>query len=197
MAGSRDPGAARQAAHRILSEPQFRQPPESIVDRVRHWIGQQLAKALDAALAGHLTILGAALLIVVVALTVWLVVRTLRQAGDPAARRVVVSPVRRAPEDWLAEADAAERRGAWREALRARYRALIADLARRGLVDEVPGRTTGEYRTEVARTLPLAAADFSGATDLFELTVYGDEPAGPDDAARVRQLAERVVAGAR
>lgn len=197
MAGaSRDPASARRAAHAILSQPQFRQPPESIIDRARHWLGQQLANALDAVLRGDLTVIGAVVLIAVVALLVWMVVLAARRSG-PTPRRFVVATVQRDPEDWLAEAEAFERGGAWREALRARYRAMVAELARRGLVDEIPGRTTGEYRAEVTRSLPGAAGDFGSATDLFELIVYGDHPAGPDDAARVRGLAERVMAGAR
>ncbi len=102
-----------------------------------------------------------------------------------------------APADWLAEAAACEARGDWQAALRARYRALVAELARRGLVDEIPGRTTGEYRAEVAANLPLAAPEFSNATDLFELAVYGHAPTGPEDASRVRQLSDRVLEDAR
>jgi hypothetical protein len=81
--------------------------------------------------------------------------------------------------------------------LRARYRALVAELAARGVVDEVPGRTTGEYRAEVIANLPGAAPEFGGATELFEATVYGDRSAGPSDTAELDALADRVLAGAR
>src|SRR4029450_4451834 len=60
-----------------------------------------------------------------------------------------------------------------RAALRSRYRALAPDLASRGLVEEVPGRTAGEYRRQVGRALPEAATDFAGATELFEVAWYG------------------------
>jgi hypothetical protein len=81
--------------------------------------------------------------------------------------------------------------------LRCRYRALVADLATRGLVDEIPGRTTGEYRRELASSLPSALDEFSGATDLFERAWYGEVPMGPDEHARFRSHADRVLAGAR
>jgi hypothetical protein len=51
-------------------------------------------------------------------------------------------------------------------------------LAARGLVEEVPGRTAGEYRREVGRAVPAAAADFAGATELFEVAWYGRSDTG-------------------
>jgi len=195
-----DRGAAaiRQAAHDILSQAQFRQPAENPIDRFRHWLGRQVGRALSAALTGHLGVIGGAVLLIVVALLVWLVVRTVRGThGDPSVSGFVVTTSRRAAADWLADAARCEAAGDWRGALRCRYRALIAELSRRGLVDEVPGRTSGEYRQEVARSLPKVADAFGDATDLFELVVYGDSPAGPDASARARSLSDRVLAGTR
>jgi hypothetical protein len=77
--------------------------------------------------------------------------------------------------------------------VRCRYRALVAELAARGLVDEVPGRTAGEYRGEVRRNLPDAAADFAGATELFELAWYGRGETGAQQASRLRELSGRVL----
>ena len=194
----RDSGSIRQAARDILARPEFRRPGESAIDRARHWLGHQVSRALDAALSGHLTLIGAVVLLGVVALLVWLVryaVRTVH--GDPKPRLALVGAHTRPAADWLAEAGACERRGDWRGSVRARYRALVAELARRGLVDEVAGRTTGEYRAEVARSLPTAVAEFNGATDLFERDVYGNLAAGPSDSARIRELADRVLAGSR
>ncbi len=194
----RDPAALRDAAHRILGRPEFRQPPESPIDRARHWLGEQLAKALDAVLAGHLGVLGAIVLLAIVALLVWLTVRAARAVRRDVARTgVVVGGTRRPPADWLAEAAACEAAGDYRGALRARYRALVAELAGRGLVDEIPGRTSGEYRVEVAASLPSAAAEFAGATDLFERAVYGHADAGPAEAGRIRELADLVRSRAR
>jgi uncharacterized protein DUF4129 len=194
----RDPTTIRGAAKRILSEPQFRQPPESIVDRVRHWIGSQLARLLNDALSGHLGLIGAAALVVIVGLIVWAVVRASRRiARDPSIRGIVLGGPARPPADWLREAAAYEALGDWRNALIARYRALVAELGRRGVVDEVPGRTSGEYRRDVEQALPAAAGDFGRATDLFEQSRYGDLPSGPEDAAALKQLSDHVIPGAR
>jgi hypothetical protein len=64
------------------------------------------------------------------------------------------------------------------------------------VVEEVPGRTSGEYRGEVGRNLPTSADAFAGATELFERAWYGRRPTGADDAARFRDLARRVLEGA-
>jgi hypothetical protein len=195
---ARDPDSIRRAAHDILAQPQFRTPSPSALERARHWVGQQLARALDDVLAGHLTLLGAIVLVAVVAALVALVVRAIRGPhGTGALHGPPVTYVRRPPADWLAEAAGCEASGDWRGALRARYRALVAELARRGLVDEIPGRTTGEYRAELTVSVPGSAATFSGATDLFELAVYGHADVGPGDAAELKSLANDVLAGAR
>ena len=59
----------------------------------------------------------------------------------------------RTAAQWRAEAAAHDAAGRWREALRCRYRALVAELAGRGLVEEIPGRTSGEYRIQCGQQL--------------------------------------------
>jgi len=196
--GSRDPTSVRQAAKQILSEPQFRQPPEPIEDRVRHWIGEQLGRLLNDVVSGHLGLLGGVALLAILVGVVWVVVRASRRiTADPFLRGVGLGGPLRAPADWLREAAGYESRGDWHNALLARYRALVAELSRRGVVDEIAGRTSGEYRREVSQALPTAADDFAGATDLFEQSRYGDLQAGPDDAASLKRLSDRVLAGLR
>jgi hypothetical protein len=195
--GDRDPAAVRAAAHAILSQPQFRQAPESVVDHLRTWVGEALRRALDAVLGGHLTLLGGAVLAVVLVLVAWLAVRAGRGVTDPGVRLPAEGRAARTAEDWRAEAAGHEQRGDWRAALRCHYRALIAELSRRGMVEEIPGRTTGEYRREVRRAGPGVAQEFDGATELFEVVVYGDQPAGADEVGAMRRHGERVLAAAR
>jgi hypothetical protein len=189
--------AIQRAAHDILARPEFRPPSVSPIDQVRHWIGQQIQNALSAALSGSFSVLGAVILVAIIGLLAWLVIRLWRGTrSDPAVRFAVVADRRRPPADWLAEAAECERRGDFRGSLRARYRALVSELARRGLVDDIPGRTSGEHRREVREALPATMEDFGGATDLFELAVYGDGPAGPGESARIAELSAKVLAGA-
>lgn len=193
-----DPDIARRAAQQILSRPEFQIAPQSPIDRLRHWVLQQVGRAVDAALSGRATVLGIVLL-VLVALVVALVVRRFTRSlqRDAARAGVAVGHQRRAPQEWLAEAADCERRGDWRGALRARYRALVAELAARHLIEEVPGRTTGEYRGLVTQALPEAADPFGAATDLFEAAVYGDRPTGEAQNDDITGLADRVLARAR
>jgi hypothetical protein len=195
---ARDAQSTRNAAHDILSQPQFRTAGPSLLERARSWAGRQVDHALNAALAGHLGIVGAVVLLLIAAGVVLVVVRVVRASRHTGlVRGVRVDGGARPAADWLAEAAACEGRGDWRGALRARYRALLAELAVRGVVEEVPGRTTGEYRAEVGANLPTAAPEFSGATDMFEATMYGDRPAGPAETAALGALAHRVLAGTR
>jgi hypothetical protein len=93
-------------------------------------------------------------------------------------------------EQWRLEADRLAAQGDYREALRCRYRALIAELADRRLIDQVPGRTSGDYERAVRALVPEAAEQFSSATRLFERCWYGHEPSDAkaqvvfDEAAR-------------
>lgn len=194
----RDAQSIRRAAHDILSQSQFRTSAPSLLERARSWLGRQLSHALDAALAGHLGIFGAIVLLAIAAAVVFAVVRVTRASRHGGrVGGYHVGPAGRLPTDWLAEAAACEVSGDWRGALRARYRALVAELGQRGVVDEIPGRTTGEYRAEVSENLPAAAQEFSSATDLFEATVYGARGAGPADAAALETFSHDVLAGLR
>lgn len=87
----------------------------------------------------------------------------------------------REPVNWRAEAEQHRRAGRYRDALRCRYRALVGDLARRGLVDEIPGRTTGEERAQLRRVRPSANVPFSAAADLFDGAWYGHLPVDESD----------------
>ena len=191
----RDPEQVREVVREVLSRPEFRPPPRSLTERLFDWvlgaIGWLLA-ALGGTGAGG--IVGLVLLALVLGGVGVLVARFSRGlTPSPEVAAAVPAGRRRSAAEWRAEAEAQERAGAWREAVRSRYRALVADLASRGLVEEVPGRTAGEYRREVGRALPEAAADFAGATELFEVAWYGRTGTGAGEAADLRDLSDRVL----
>jgi hypothetical protein len=93
----------------------------------------------------------------------------------------------------LKAAEEAEADGRWRVGLRRRYRALAAELITLGVLDEIPGRTTGEHRREVAERAPEAASAFAGAAELFDRAWYGNRPTGSVESARFRELAAEVL----
>ena len=186
----------RERADEILSRPEFQEPPRTLLQRITDFIGDLISDALDALLGGgRAGWVGWVILVTAVVAVAFFAFRLLREvtvdasasAADPMAGR------RRPAEDWAREAEEHEAAGQWRDALRCRYRAAVAELAARGFVEEIPGRTAGEYRAQVASTVPNSAADFGAATELFELAWYGDAPVDGGDVARLRSLTERVL----
>ena len=106
----------------------------------------------------------------------------------------VVVDSSREPISWRAEADRHRGAGRYRDAVRCRYRALVGELARRGLIDEIPGRTTGEERAQLRRVRPTASSPFNAAADLFDGVWYGSYEAAADDDDRFQGLEREVLA---
>lgn len=189
----------RRAADEILARPEFQEPPRSLYQQALDWLGDLLGEVLGTLIgSGTGSVLAWLLLLAIAAVVVVLVARTLQRGArlpvgaDPGAN-VITGDERRPAEAWAADAERFEAEGRWRDAVRCRYRALVATLARTGVVEEVPGRTAGEYRTLVRHARPAAAEPFDSATDLFERSWYGNAETGPADASSFRDLAERAT----
>ena len=97
------------------------------------------------------------------------------------------------PAAWRERADRLAAGGRFREALRCRYCALIAELARIGLLDEVPGRTSGDYERLVRSLLPEVAQQFASVTARFETCWYGQEPSSADEQGLFDQAARLIL----
>jgi len=98
------------------------------------------------------------------------------------------------PGDWRARSQRHRAAGELRDALRCEYRALVGDLARRRLLDEIPGRTTGEERAQLRRTTPTVTAPFAAAADLFDAVWYGAADATAEMLERFDALEAEVLA---
>jgi len=175
----------------VLARPEFRQNAPGLVsqfvDLLREWLGRFLEAIVG---AGRGDVVGTIVTVAFVVVVVVLVARfASRVRRDPSRDVAVAGVTGRAPREWLAEAEAHERAGRWRQAVRCRYRLLLARLAVRGLLDEVPGRTSGEYLREAGINLPAARDDLRLATTAFEEVWYGDRT---PDAGQVRRVAEAV-----
>ena len=195
---TRSPEEVQRRAEEILSRPEFRRPEPSLFDRVQEWVVDQLARVFSALSGGGRgSVVGLVLLVAAIGALVFFATRFARTvSAEPRARPVEArTPVRSAAE-WLAEAERCEAAGRWRDGVRYRHRALVASLAERGVVQEVPGRTAGEYRADITSAVPGAARDVAAATDLFDRVCYGDVPTGPDERDRFETLAGRVLEGA-
>lgn len=184
----------RRVVDDVLSRPEYADLEPGLVARLRAWAAEQVGRVIEAiAGTGQAALIGWVLLAGAVLAAALLAVRFLRAVRpDPAAPLPVGGPVGRTAADWDADADDHERAGRHRDALRCRYRALLAGLAAAGVVDEIAGRTTGEYRQAVAAALPDAEGPFVVLTERFESAWYGDVPVSEDDLAAARDDAEAV-----
>ncbi len=193
-----DPEGVRDLADTILADPRYQRPPKSIPDRILDWFGEQLGKVLGSLVgSGAGTLVAWAIVLAALGLVVFLIVRYGRVARVPRAPErpsPVMVELTRTPQEWRAEAVALEAQGRWKEGLRCRHRALIAELVRRGAIPDQPGRTAGEYVRDVAVSLPDAAPALAAATELFEAAWYGDAPTGAQEAARFETLDAQVLA---
>ena len=193
----RDPEEVRRVVRAVLARPEYQVHRPSGFNRVVEWLLDLLANVL-AGLTGNGggSLVGLVLFTLILAGIGLLLVRFARGfSRDPELAAAVPAGKLRPPADWVAEAERREAQGDWRGGLRCRYRALVAGLGARGLVDEVPGTTAGEYRLQVAGNAPAVGPEFAGATELFELAWYGNRPTGPPESARFKHLADRVMTG--
>lgn len=151
----------------------------SLVDRIRQavtdTIGAILYRLVN--LAGPGSFLGWGVLVGLVAAVV-LLLRRARLVPDrfrplTHGRRASIAPV-----DWARRAEEALRAGDLREAVRARYLALVATLAGGGLLVDAPALTAGEARAAVRHARPTIYPAIAQATESYERVVYGG--AAPD-----------------
>lgn len=188
---------ARRLAREVLARPEFTGPAPSLLERARDWVVARLAELFGGLLSGEGPSLAGWVVVVLFAVGALAVARRARRglSADPGVAGGSAGRPRDAAA-WRAEASAHEAAGAWREALRCRYRALVAELVAHGVLDDAPGRTTGEQRAALTRAAPAAAAPFATVAELFERAWYGMEPIGPGELRRVRDLELAVLAGA-
>jgi hypothetical protein len=189
-----DPDEARSLAEEILSRPEYQPPAETWWQTALDWVQERFARLLGSLVGGGTgQVIGWLVVAVVLGAVVFLVYRLVRNGPPPAREKAEKPPVvRELTVDWQAEAARLEADGRWREGLRARYRALVARLVRRGAIDPAATRTTGDHRGEVAGRAPAAAAEFDAAAELFDRAWYGGRATGPEESRRFAELAEAV-----
>jgi hypothetical protein len=193
---ARSGAAVRAMATRILAEQQFKQG-EDLWQRFLAWLGSLLDIQVPSYFGGGWALVVVlAVLVVAAAAVIFLTLRkgVPRRSRRPRRTGVVVTEQDQelSAEQWRKEAERLAGEGSYREALRCRYRALVAELADRRLIDQVPGRTSGDYDRAVRALVPEAAEQFSSATRLFELCWYGHQ-ASDANAQLVFDAAARAV----
>lgn len=195
----------RDVATEVFRRGEF-QRHKSLLQRIIEWIedlfdGNQVDTTVPSAGGGSALgqLLLYLLLAVLVVILVWLLVRAARgrirsTASDEPEDASARIEEERAASEWRSDAARAEAEGRWKDAMRDRYRELVAGLMEARALPDVPGRTTGELRLDIVAHLPAMADRFSEACLLFELPWYADLPTGPDENARIRALSAEILA---
>lgn len=182
--------AAREAAERELSTPQYHENDPSLLDRALtkalRWISDLFDAAAGVSPGGGL---GLAVILVAVALAVaalwWRLGSPHRAATGPGT---LFHDGIRSAADHRTAAEAHATAGRWNEAVQERMRAVVRSLEERTLLDPRPGRTADEAAAEAAVSLPGHAAELRAAARVFDDVTYGGRTADADAYARLRTL---------
>ena len=191
---SRD--GARDAARRELSKQIYRRRQAGLLPRILEWLFTRLGRLFEKATS--VVPGGLPGLLLLVAIVVAIVV-VLRLRLGPLRRTDLLTDERAAAaksaDDYRAEAAGFAADGNWREALRARFRAVIRELEQRGILDQRAGRTAGEIAFEAGAAVPAIAAAMQRAADVFNQTWYGDRAASPSAYDSIAQVDDSVRGG--
>lgn len=114
---------------------------------------------------------------------------------DPVAPEVPDAEVPKVPATTLAlSADDLAAQGRYREAVRERLRAVVRDLAERGVIEHHPGWTVTELAYVAGWARPAAAPPLEAASEIFSRIWYGQRAATAADDTAMREHAAQVRA---
>lgn len=189
---------AREDAVRELLRQEYQAGRPSLLDRALDRLLQELTELLD----GLIRVVpggGGSLVLLVVLAVVALVLVRLGLVPLLRSRRGGLDDERdtareRTAEDYRREADEHAAHGRWDEALRARLRAVVRDLERRGVLDPRPGRTADDVARAASRALPDCAQELHALASAFDEVWYGGRAATSADDALGRSVDARVRA---
>ncbi|HEY4570488.1 MAG TPA: DUF4129 domain-containing protein [Kribbella sp.] len=196
-----DRDQAADEAARELSKSVYRESGGSLLERaigkVMDWIGDLLNSLTGTSPNGHAglaMLIGLLLLVVVVVLWRAGVLRTSRRVPSQAvfdtARPRSAAEYRR-----LAEQEAAA--GDYALAIRSRFRACVAELTERTVLDDRAGRTAYEVVADASQVAPALRQSLQPAASVFTEVVYSNRPGtaeryaavvAADDAARTARV---------
>jgi len=189
---------ARAAARDELAKPEYQVGKPSLLDRLLNRVVAELGELLSDVVRlvpgglGGVALAGLFVVVLVVFLRLGLGPLGLRDALTDRRR----GARSRSAEDYRREAVELAASGAWSEAVRARFRAIVRELEQRGVLDPRPGRTAGEIAREAAVAVPALARPITEAAGVFDLAWYGDSPATAEQYELVSR-ADTTIAGER
>jgi len=169
-----------------------------LLQRILGWLWRRLEGGVGAAsgtngVTAFVTMLiGAVLLVGLVVL----LSRVRRDRRQRTAVQAVLADDRPSAAELRQRAEAALVDGRYADAVTDGFRALAVRQVERGRLHDQPGATAHEVAASLATSYPSHGVRVGRTADLFDATLYGDHPAGHDDASGVLEL-DDALAGAR
>jgi cbb3-type cytochrome oxidase subunit 3 len=190
------PGEARSWLQRELLNPEYH--TQNAVERLITWLERQIGNGLAVAAQATLLSTCAAMLIFLLLLggLVWLLSRAQRTRRARTSVGPVLDEEVLSAAQLRARAEAALAGGRPEEALVDGFRALAVRQVERGRLEDSPGATAHEVALSLATAYPQHGARVGDNARLFDLVLYGDRPATPEQATGVLTLDDEL-AGAR
>ena len=187
---------AREEAERELRRSVYRFGEENVVQRVLNWLLEKIGELFDDVV--NVTPGGVSSLVILTIAAVALLV-ALRVGLGPAGLRNALTDRRRGTRgmsaaEYRAEADRLAAEGDFKEAVRARFRAIIRELEERAVLDPRAGRTAGEIAREGSAAVPAIGDDLRAVARTFDELWYGRRTATGADYALVRDADDRIRA---
>jgi hypothetical protein len=184
-----DRDQAAQEAAKELSKSTYRDSGSSLIGKaitkVLDWIRDLLDSLTGSSPNGHAglaMLIGLIVLVVLVVLWRAGVLRTSRRAPSQA---VFDTARTRSAAEYRAQAEREAGSGDFALAIRSRFRACVAELTERTVLDERPGRTAYEVVADASRVAPVLREPLQPAALVFTEVVYGNRPGTPERYAAV------------
>ncbi|WP_457206822.1 DUF4129 domain-containing protein [Nocardioides sp. P5_C9_2] len=187
------PGEGRSLLRRELLHPDYRD--DDVLDRLLAELRRAILRGLDAASSAppltsfFATLVGLGLVLALV----WLATRTrttraLRQVATAAVPDGTLTA-----DEWRSRAEAAYAVGDHGSALVDGFRALAVRQVERGLLDDAPGATAHELALALRALHPGHEEQVDDGARLFDLVLYGDRSATPQQARSVLALDDELA----
>jgi Domain of unknown function (DUF4129) len=181
--------------HELLHGEYHRQ---HVLQRLLDWLWRQLQGGVGAASGASLVTTMVTMLVAALMVTglVLLLSRVRRDRRARASAAAVIPQDGPSADTLRLRAEAALGDGRYADAVTDAFRALAVRQVERGRLHDQPGATAHEVAVTLAASYPGHGDQVGRTADLFDATLYGDRPAGPDDATGVLAL-DDALAGAR
>jgi uncharacterized protein DUF4129 len=183
----RDEAAAEAAEE--LSKSAYRQSGDSLIERgfgkVIEWIGELLDSLTGTSPSGHAGLYMLIGLIILIAVVVLWRAGVLRTSHRGKQQAVFDTARPRRAAEYRAQSEQEAAAGDYALAIRSRFRACVAELTERTILDERAGRTAYEVVADASRAVPSLRDPLQPAALAFAEVVYGNRPGTPERYAAV------------